>query len=164
MTPKQAIAILRPKKKNQEAVKTAWRKACKQYHPDKGGSLEQMQLVNLAYDTLKTNDFWTSSDIRRTKNDTPLTESLQKKLDNIRHIPGINIELCGTWIWITGETRSAKGFLKVNGFKFSSKKSAWYYHNDKTRSKGRGKFSLDEIRVYHGTMDLLNNTNAVVMA
>lgn len=46
-------------------------------------------------------------------------------------MPGIIVELCGSWVWVSGNTYGVKESLKQLGFRFSSKKKMWYFHEDK---------------------------------
>lgn len=72
-------------------------------------------------------------------------------IDKLIHVPGIVIEVCGSWIWITGNTRPVKDILKSLRFKFSAKKSAWYYHRDPYRKRSKNTLSMDQIREYYGS-------------
>ena len=73
-------------------------------------------------------------------------------IKDIIFIPGIKIELCGTWLWVTGDTKPVKDLLSAAGFKFAGKKIAWYWHgNKKYRKKSKRKLSLEEIRDLYGS-------------
>lgn len=158
MTPKEALAILKPDAATEEALKRAYRAACKKYHPDHGGDLDLMKLVNIAYETLKNADrWWTASEARAAAQETPLTETLKNLWDKVKHFPGLEGEVIGSWLWITGETRTYKDQLKGLGFKFAPKKSAWYYHEGTYRKKGKRRFGLDDIRAMWGSAGLESN-------
>jgi len=130
-----------------DEVKTAYRKACSKYHPDKGGSLEMMKAVNLAYEALKV--FEGTIDAGEACYGELLNEALLKIID----LPGIEIEVCGAWIWVTGNTKPHKAALGKDGagFFWANKKKAWYFRPSDWKSNSRGKWSLDEIRDQHGT-------------
>ena len=84
-----------------------------------------------------------------------LTDSMKEKviqvINNVYNY-NLSIELIGEWLWVTGDTKAVKEVLKVNGFKFSRKKEAWYYHEMEgyRRFSKRG-YSLNEIRSRYGT-------------
>lgn len=59
------------------------------------------------------------------------TEELQLKLDQVREIPGLIVELVGSWIWVSGETKKHKDQLKALGFWWSHKREKWYFHTGK---------------------------------
>lgn len=128
-------------------IKKAYKKACAKYHPDKGGSTEMMQAVNQAYDVLK--DFEGSIEA----GDLGYADELNEALLKIVDLPGIEIEVCGAWIWVTGDTRQHREALGKNGagFFWAKKKKAWYFRPSDWKSAGRGNWSLDKIREEHGS-------------
>ncbi|MFK5880122.1 MAG: DnaJ domain-containing protein [Flavobacteriaceae bacterium] len=132
---------------NKKIIKRAYKKACKKYHPDKGGSEEMMKAVNQAYDALK--DFEGSVD----SGDSEYSEKFNDILNQIVNLPGLIIEICGAWIWVTGDTKEHKDVLGKNGlgFYWASKKKAWYYRPADWKSKSRGTWDLDKIRATHGS-------------
>jgi hypothetical protein len=67
---------------------------------------------------------------------------------------GLKIELCGTWLWVTGNTYAHKKGLHDLAFKYHKEKKAWSYHNEPYRKKGKKKLSLAEIRTAYGTTKL----------
>jgi hypothetical protein len=77
---------------------------------------------------------------------------VMNKLHEIVYLEGIEIEVCGTWIWLTGNTRVVKEDLKKAGFLWCSKKLAWSWHNREKEGKWRkSNLDLDEIRERHGS-------------
>ena len=156
----QALSILNPKEKSEAGLKAAYRKASLKYHPDKGGDVELMKLVNAAYDFLKKcESWWTGEQARKAKRTTPLTETIQALIDKIKSFPGCKIEIIGSWLWISGNTKPFKEQLKEYGFKFSRNKVAWYYHEDKYRKFSKKNFSMNEIRSMHGSEDIESEAN-----
>jgi hypothetical protein len=129
----------------QAIIKKAYRKACSKYHPDKGGSLKMMQAVNEAYESLK--DFEGSVDAGCEGYADSLNEAINKIVD----LPGVEIEVCGAWVWVTGETKTHKEILKEANFWWAKKKAAWYFRPSDWKSAGRGDWSLDRIRDHHGS-------------
>lgn len=63
---------------------------------------------------------------------------------------GLEIDLVGRWIWLTGNTFSYKDIIKGLGFKWANKKKAWYWHKPEDISHNRKEMSLDEIKALHG--------------
>ena len=130
-----------------EIIKVAYRRAATKYHPDKNpAGLEMMKLVNQAYDVLK--DF--SGDVKEQQAD--YGDLLNEALNAIINIHALNIEICGAWVWVSGDTRSHKDTLKEAGYKWASKKKLWYYRPEGYRSSSRGKLDMDEIRARHGSI------------
>jgi len=43
-----------------------------------------------------------------------------------RCFPELTVEITGSWIWVSGDTKPVKDELKDHGMKFSFKKTKWY--------------------------------------
>ncbi len=159
MTKKQALSILKPKDSTEEALKQAFRKAALKYHPDHdGGDENLMKVVNAAYDFLK-NVTWTPYEQRAAAKETPVTESLKKQWNKVKHFGKVKGEIIGVWIWLSGETWRYKKQLKKFGFKFSRNKTAWYWHDEQDYQKRNGlKFSMSDIRERYGSQNLDSET------
>ena len=54
---------------------------------------------------------------------TEKIKELQGKIDPA----GLHLEICGTWLWVTGKTYPVRDTLKELGFRYSSNKLCWYY-------------------------------------
>lgn len=131
-----------------EMVKASYRKACSIYHPDRNPSgLEMMKMVNQAYDELKdkTGEEKVTEDFNQ-----EYGQDICEALNKIIHL-GLDIEVCGAWVWLHGDTRPHKDIIKDSGFKWAPKKKLWYYRPSDYKSSSRGKFSMDEIRNKHGS-------------
>jgi hypothetical protein len=130
-----------------EIVKMAYRRASSKYHPDKGGSVEMMQAVNQAYEELK--DYLGAVD----GGDDNYSDALNDAINAVITLKGIDVEICGAWVWVTGDTKPHAKALGKNGagFFFASKKLAWYFRPSDWKSSSRGNFSLDDIRANHGS-------------
>jgi len=133
---------------NPDIIKAAYRKACSVYHPDRNpAGLEMMKLVNEAYATLKDK---TGSEIVVTGDISSYGEDIFKALSAVINL-GLDIEICGAWVWLHGDTRPHKEIIKNAKFRWAPQKKLWYYRPADYKSKGRGKFSMDEIREKHGS-------------
>jgi hypothetical protein len=158
MRTEQALSILRPEGNTLDDLKRSYWEAAKKYHPDiNPDGLELMKVVNAAYDHLKKHlDQWSFQD--RDLNKQGIDEIFSEILDKIRHIPNINIEVCGVWLWITGDTKPYKETFKELGLRFAPKKEAWYWRPEKYRSRNKGRYSLQQIRNLYGSQDIQNET------
>ena len=131
-----------------ETVKTAYKAAAMKYHPDRNpAGLEMMKIINVAYDTLK--DFTGTIDAELSDQNYP--EALNTAINAIINLEGLLIEICGAWIWVTGNTREHKETLKANGYRFASKKKAWNFRPDNWKSASRGTTEMDSIRFKYGS-------------
>lgn len=149
-----------------EAIKARYKELAKQYHPDCGGSVEIMKEVNGQYEKV-LEGFYQKSGKSITEIEDLLRDDLEvrNKLCEILGYPNLIVELCGVWIWVTGETRIARQSLKSAGFSWASKKLAWYWHKKEEVARFyRGKCSMDEIRSKHGstTISSIKNSYKIV--
>ena len=149
-----------------EQLRKQYRDLLKQYHPDNvNGSTEACQEINAEYDKLfkvlkdkhenKSADSSGSSDAKADYNqniyDWENDKALREVLQKIINFDGIEIEVVGQWIWVSGNTYSYKKELKDIGFKWASQKKQWYFHTDTFRKKSHKTLSMDEIRNYYGS-------------
>lgn len=69
-------------------------------------------------------------------------------------LSGIEVEITGEWVWISGDTRPVKDEIKAAGCRYSGKRQAWYWHPvdpSAPRRRYRGsKLTMDEIREKYG--------------
>ena len=132
-----------------EDIKKAYKQACSKYHPDKNpAGLEIMKMVNVAYDALKSFDGQASITQDAAQYGDEMANALNK-------ISGLNliIEICGAWVWVTGQTKLHKELLKASGFKWASKKACWYFRPaDAKRSRSLGNYTMHEIRAKYGSV------------
>ena len=134
-----------------DEVKAIYKKLAKQHHPDLGGSTDTMQAVNVEYAfmcaKIAKEGHLSAED---TQEQIRLSEACREVLEKLIVLAGIDIEIVGNWLWVTGNTYPVKKQLKEAGLYFASKKLAWYYRSDEHATKG-GKKSLDEIRAKYGS-------------
>ncbi len=76
---------------------------------------------------------------------------LAEVIETVKTLPNVHIELCGTWLWITGNTYDNRKALKETGCMYSHKKQSWYYHEESYHKLSSRVFALDEIRDMFGS-------------
>lgn len=132
-----------------EQIKSAYKKACSKYHPDKNpAGLEIMKMVNVAYEVLKSYD----GKATVTGDAAQYGDEMAKALNMISGL-GLLIEICGAWVWVSGNTKNYKDALKSAGFKWAAKKLCWYFRpSDAKRSRSFGQYSMDIIRAKYGSV------------
>jgi len=135
-----------------DALKAEYKRLAKLHHPDMpGGDLETMKQVNAQYDEavkhIKANPG--HADYKKAQKESPA--QWREAVNAVMKVPGITIELCGSWIWVTGNTYAHKAVFKEAGFQWAHAKKAWYWHAPEDISNNRRKMTLDEIRAYHGS-------------
>lgn len=144
-----------------EIIKQAYRLACSSYHPDRNpAGLEMMKSVNAAYDELR--DY--SGPIAEPETGGNYAAQLYAALQIAVTLTGVNIEICGAWVWLSGNTRAHSETLKRsketlpdnNGFRWAPKKKMWYYRPLDWRSSSRGSWSMEDIRDEYGSDAVAN--------
>ena len=122
-----------------EQLRKAYKDLLKKYHPDNGGSEEITKAINSEYEQLfkvlknrhesKTagTESKTSS-YENNKYSFEEDEKLREILQKIIHFEGVTIEICGSWIWLSGNTYQYRKEFKEIGFKWASTKKQWYWH------------------------------------
>jgi len=161
----QALSILCPEEKTEDGLKKAYRAACLKHHPDKGGNEEIMKLVNAAYDFLKKCEtWWTGEQLRESKKKTALTDTMMEKINTLKNLTGVKIEIIGSWLWVSGLTYNHTDVLKACRMRFSGNKKAWYYHEDVYRKRSKKSFGMDDIRIMHGSETVETENNRSIAA
>ena len=142
------------------ALRKEYKRLAVLHHPDKGGSTEDMQEINAEYELLSKRLIDSNTDFSdgRKSYEHKVSDDLKDKIDQIINLNDITIEIIGSWIWVTGNTRPLKEELKKAEFRFSRKKLAWYWHCGEYRKKNKNHFDLDELRNMWGT-DKINPEN-----
>jgi len=131
-----------------EITKQAYRKAAQQYHPDRNpAGAEMMKLVNAAYEVLK--DF-TGKVLLETPDSFKYGEKINEALNAIMGL-GLKIEICGTWVWVSGNTKVHKEKLKAAKFIWSSKKTCWYFRAEGYKSRNHKSWSMAKIQEVYGS-------------
>ena len=139
--------------KNIEELKAAYRAFTKQLHPDLGGSTEDMKRLNNEYDRffeiLKNRHNATADEAHQT---TETAAEYMNLINRIIHFNGLEIELCGSWVWIGGNTYPYKAELKEAGCRWSNSKKKWYWrHEEEGLKRHRGTATMAEIRIKYGS-------------
>ena len=135
-----------------DEIKCHYRKLAFEFHPDRGGETEVMQEINNAYhevlSTLDNKEF----NERTYRYDFTNEDELIQKINLVIRLEGVEVEICGVWVWITGDTYPHREYLKECEFKYARKKRAWYYHNMKFyRKRSKGHWSMNDIRSAWGS-------------
>lgn len=137
-----------------EELKKQYRALAMKHHPDRGGDVEVMKLINEEYDRA----FDKVKDIHRnakgetyTKENPETAEQFRDIIDKLLRMQGVEIEVIGCFIWLSGNTREHKDEIKAMGFKWHSKKKMWYKAPDDYRRRGKKQYSIEEIRDMYGT-------------
>lgn len=140
--------------KTAEELKKEYRKLAKQLHPDLGGDTEEFKIMQNEYEIMweRLKNIHTNSNGETyTKETTETPQEFINIINVLTSLTDIYIEICGSWLWITGNTKEHKEILKNLKFRYAHKKQAWYYHTEPYRKKSKRELTLDEIRDMFGS-------------
>ena len=136
-----------------DELKAEYRRLAMKYHPDRGGDTEIMQRINAEYEAkfeyLKFEHNATRDENHQT---TEAAADFIRIIETLLKNGGIEVELCGCWLWISGETREHKDELKAAGCRWSATKKLWYWRPIYGANRfHRGDATMGEIRDKYGS-------------
>lgn len=140
-----------------EELKAEYRRLAMENHPDRGSDTATMQRINDEYkrrfEQLKHchAQAATGNDTSAETETEETPEDFIEIISVLLHLDGLNVELRGRWIWISGNTFQHKAALKEAGCKWASKKKMWYWHKEEDSSGGHKTKSMEYIRAKYGS-------------
>lgn len=141
-----------------DELKAAYRKAALENHPDCGGDTATMQAINAEYksrfEQLKNqhNAKAAADTTGKTAKTTEAPEDFIEIINSLIGLEGLKIELCGRWLWISGDTYKHKAALKAAGCRWCSKKKCWsWHHAEDSDVFSKGRATMDYIREKYGS-------------
>ncbi len=157
-----------------EQVKVRYRELCKKWHPDLGPQEEsairtvKMQEINAAY--ARASAIFRQAEMREKARErgrpepTPqdytdaaaVDERIREAIEQIVTLDGLEIEICGLWVWVGGETKKHKDALKAAGYRWATKKLKWYFAG--VPAGGFRQFDMDEIRARYGSQRVVTRS------
>ena len=134
-----------------EMFKKEYRRLIKEHHPDNGGDTATMQEVNAQYDMgfVEAQKAY-NADREPERRNTETPEQFRGVMEALMRCEGLVIEICGTWVWVSGDTRTHKELLKGLGFKWASQKKMWYLGQRMTKGRRRP-YTMEKIREEYGS-------------
>lgn len=150
-----------------EQLRKAYKDLLKQHHPDNGGSEEIMKAINVEYEQLfkilknRHESKATGTESNTSENvkwNFEEDEKLREVLQKIINFEDISIEICGSWLWVSGNTYQYRKAFKELGFMWASTKKMWYWKPETYVKKSRKALSMDEIRDYYGSTEVKTET------
>jgi hypothetical protein len=136
-------------------ARSIYKTLAKENHPDLGGSVEMMALINDAWETIaRAIREGYISETEACHYDLP--GQLREILAQLQELDGLTLELCGSWLWVSGETRQHKEALKAMGCRYAPKKKRWYWRSpDQAQKRKRRKpVPMEKIRSKYGSQDV----------
>ena len=146
-----------------EEAKALYKKLARENHPDMGGDLRTMQEINAEFARYQAEGAKTEARTRQQQAHAEdrksaadyhdldeVGEQIRTMIEFALNLEGVEIELMGLWVWLTGNTKAHKEAIKENqGWKWAKHKEAWFFAG--VPSFNRHEKTLDEIRNLHGS-------------
>ena len=141
-------------------LKAQYRRLCKVYNPDKGGSVAQMQAINNEYEALlerflsaKPDEEYGEGKWYKTRQEeSDIEKKVREAVEKVAHLEGLDIEIIGAWVWVGGNTQTHKDALKAAGYWWMHKRKLWAFKGK--FSSGNGQTSMEEMREKYGSQQV----------
>ena len=88
---------------------------------------------------------------------TTIEEALEQLNAVVPTDADVKIELCGSWLWISGDTKPHKDNLKRIGCRWSNNKKQWYWRppgSGRPWFRSSNEYSMEQIRSDYGSVDI----------
>lgn len=144
--------------KTLEELKKEYRKLAFKFHPDRGGNVETMAIINAEYDKM-LKIVSTGKSENNNSQQVNIDDGFRQVIDAIITCEGLEIEICGSWIWVGGNTVAHKTTLKENGYRWASKKKMWYWRPADSVCRATKMKDMDYIRNMYGSIKIENEKN-----
>ena len=156
--------------KNIEDVKETYRKLAKKLHPDCGGDAEEfkkmMNEYKAAFNCFK--NIHRNQKADQTEQKTEYREQTAEEfadiINKVIHLDGVEIEIVGSWVWLSGNTYPHKETIKAAGFFFSSKHKKWYWNGATKKSRKHTRLTFEQVKDIHGSQKVKTATQARLTA
>lgn len=139
--------------KTVEELKEQYRKLALKNHPDVGGNTAIMAEINNQYDLL-------FKKLKEGNQESVIDDGFKEVINKIINL-NVKIEICGSWIWVSGDTKAYRKDLKAAGLWWASKKKMWYWHTKEDTKRRKSSMSMEDIREKYGTKVINNSINAI---
>ena len=134
-------------------AKKIYKQLARKLHPDVGGSDELFKMLNSIYTNILENGIYFSNEFK-------FDLEIEKIISQILHYENILIEVVGSWVWVSGDTREIKEKLKELNFKWASKKKLWFYGEMKGRNPNEK--SMEDIKSKYGCETVRTRENGKI--
>ena len=157
-----------------EELKKAYFKMAMKNHPDKGGDTETMKHINNEYARFQKVLKDVHQSMKNSEETYTAKETTKEVPDDFINIVnalftlnGLDIELCGRWLWIGGNTKEHKEMLKALGCKWSAQKKLWSWHypeDSAKKYKGKKAWNMNKVRDTFGSMHFEKDDEQLALA
>ena len=131
-----------------DEVKREYKRLAMLHHPDRGGNTSTMQEINRQYREIMKNPYFGFSHAKEAAREDYI--KFPEIIEQIIRFDVV-IEICGSWVWLSGNTKAYKDELKRIGFLFAPKKAMWYWRPKDYKSANTKPKDMDYIRSKYGS-------------
>lgn len=130
---------------DQEAIRTAYRKACIKYRPNKNqAGPAMMKAVNAAYRFLKEIAYNGAEHPIHEVVNSDFGDMLNDAINAVIGLDGVTIKICGAGAWLSGNTKEHKEAIKAAGYRWDNKKAAWYFRPTDHKSRNKADWGMEK--------------------
>lgn len=159
--------------KTYDELKKAYRDLMKKYHPDLNPD-KQEECTEIAKEINKEFEYLfeklpnqrknKDGEYYETKKEFETPSEFMNIINKLIKYPNLKIDIIGSWLWVSGETKPLKELLKELNFKWHSVRLSWYLKFTKTKST-LSTLSFDELKDIYGgdTMYTKSENNANIL-
>ncbi len=72
-------------------------------------------------------------------------------INELKGLKDVHVELCGSWLWVSGDTKPHKDKLRALGLFWAPKKGKWYLKPVGFKSRRHKPVDMDKIRFKYGS-------------
>ena len=155
--------------KDVNSLRSAYKKLLIKFHPDNNreDTTVQMQEINAEYDLLfqrlkhtyeRSESYAKQTDRQKQSYDWKKDKQIRAIITALSKFTGIEIELCGTWVYVRGNTYPHRKELKALGLRFNPHKGCWIIHFDDYYQYHKNPVSMSYIRDKYGSVIINTQT------
>lgn len=140
-----------------EEIKRQYRDLAIKNHPDMGGSVEAMAEINAEFEHFKRTNYNIHESAEggvytdeRQEGPDKTTEDFVKIIEALLRM-SIDVELVGSWIWLSGDTKPHREQLKAMGFRWSGQRLRWYLAPKDRKWHRHSSEDMDGLRARYGS-------------
>lgn len=144
-----------------QELKKAYKSWAMKLHPDLGGSEEAFKAMSAEYESVFK---MIKAGIKERTHSTAINlndvdDGYRDVINALLSLDGVEVELCGEWLWITTPNREYNDTFKNVGCHWARNKKKWYWKPAWMRSRSRREHSMEEIRDKYGSKKFTGPNN-----
>jgi curved DNA-binding protein CbpA len=135
-----------------DEAKALYKKLAFQLHPDTGGDTAEFQEMQSQFEKFRPKTEKYKGEFEQHN-----ATQYQDIINDLIKIKGIIVEVCGSFIWLSGDTRTAKDDIKAiknelfKPAQWHRKKLMWFFSPVGYERKSANSLEMDEIRAKYGS-------------